>query len=131
VGLTVLVVAFVVGDVYMSGMYPLRLVRVAVRCSSSSSGDVRHQLGCLVSRSVGKDGSVRGVELAEYLPAELIAGIDTYHGHDYSGQVTIRELMSMTSGIPDYYDKKGKDGKTRCGARTIGPTAGWSPRPPT
>ncbi|MGB0091134.1 MAG: hypothetical protein WBP81_01130 [Solirubrobacteraceae bacterium] len=64
VGLAALVVVFVVGDVYLSGMYPLRLVRVAVRCASSSSGDVRHQLGCLVSGSVGKDASVRGVELA-------------------------------------------------------------------
>jgi D-alanyl-D-alanine carboxypeptidase len=188
VGLTALVAVFVVGDVYLSGMYPLRLVRVAVHCSSSSSGDVRHQLGCLVSGSVGKDGSVRGVELAvskgdgsfswvgatgiadphgrvpltgdnpiymasvtkiyiaalvmrlsqdkrlslddpmaKYLPAKAIAGIDTYHGHDYSRQVTIRELMSMTSGIPDYYDEKGKDGKTGFDLFLEDPTKTWTP----
>ena len=49
---------------------------------------------------------------ARYLPASLVDGIDIYGGHDYSREVTIRQLMSMTSGIPDYYEEKGTDGKT-------------------
>ena len=49
---------------------------------------------------------------ARYLPASLVDGIDIYGGHDYSRAVTVRQLVSMTSGIPDYYEEKGKDGKT-------------------
>jgi D-alanyl-D-alanine carboxypeptidase len=49
---------------------------------------------------------------ARYLPASLIDGIDIYGGHDYSRAVTVRQLVSMTSGIADYYEEKGTDGKT-------------------
>ena len=49
---------------------------------------------------------------ARYLPAGLIDGIDIYGRHDYSRAVTVRQLVSMTSGIPDYYEEKGTDGKT-------------------
>ena len=49
---------------------------------------------------------------ARYLPASLVDGIDIYGGHDYSRAVTVRQPVSMTSGIPDYYEEKGTDGKT-------------------
>ncbi len=65
--------------------------------------------------------------VAEYLPGKLIAGIDIYNGHDYSREVTIRELMSMTSGIPDYYEEKGKDGKTGFDLFLEDPTKTWTP----
>ena len=186
--LTCAVVVLAVGDVLLAGMYPMPLIRAAVHCASSSSGDVRHQLGCLASGTVVKDASIRGVELAvakgdgsfswaeaaglanpkgrtpltantpiymasvtkiyiaalvmrlsqdkllslddpaaKYLPASLIAGIDVYRGHDYSRQVTIRQLLSMTSGIPDYYEEKGKDGKTGFELFLADPTKTWTP----
>jgi D-alanyl-D-alanine carboxypeptidase len=50
--------------------------------------------------------------MARYLPADLIKGLDVYQGKDYSNAVTIRELVSMTSGLPDYYEEKGADGKS-------------------
>jgi len=49
---------------------------------------------------------------AKYLPAGLLDGLDVYQGHDYSREVTIRQLVSMTSGIPDYFADRGSDGKT-------------------
>jgi D-alanyl-D-alanine carboxypeptidase len=51
-------------------------------------------------------------EISKYLPEELIQGLNVYQGHDYSREITIEQLLSQTSGIPDYYDEKGKDGKT-------------------
>ena len=42
----------------------------------------------------------------------MIHGIQTYPGHDYSREITIEQLLAHTSGIPDYYDGKGKDGRT-------------------
>ena len=62
--------------------------------------------------------------MAKYLPAALVHGIHVYHGHDYSGQVTVRQLVSMTSGIPNYYEEKGPTG--RPGSTCSSPTP---PRP--
>ena len=49
--------------------------------------------------------------MAKYLPNELIRGIHIYHGKDYSAEITIRELLSHSSGIADYYTEKSSDGK--------------------
>jgi D-alanyl-D-alanine carboxypeptidase len=185
--LTAVVVLFAAVDVLVSTLYPLNVVRMAVHCASTSSR-VSAQLQCLVSGAVGKDGSVRSVELAvargdgsyswagaaglanprgkvrmtaetpiymasvtkvyvaslvmllserkllaldapmaRYLPATLIQGVDVYHGHDYSRQVTVRQLVSMTSGIPDYYEEKGPDGKTGYDLFIADPAKIWTP----
>ena len=63
---------------------------------------------------------------ARYLPASLIDGIDVYGGHDYSAAVTVRQLVSMTSGIPDYYDEKGPDGKTGYDLFLADPARTWT-----
>ncbi len=63
---------------------------------------------------------------ARYLPAGLIDGIDIYGGHDYSRAVTVRQLMSMTSGIPDYYEEKGTDGKTGYALFIEDPARTWT-----
>jgi D-alanyl-D-alanine carboxypeptidase len=60
-----------------------------------------------------EQGSVRlDDHISRYLPLELVQGLNVYQGHDYSQEITIEQLLSQTSGIPDYYDEKGKDGKT-------------------
>ena len=63
---------------------------------------------------------------ARYLPAGLIDGIDIYGGHDYSRAVTVRQLVSMTSGIPDYYAEKGTDGKTGYDLFIADPARTWT-----
>jgi D-alanyl-D-alanine carboxypeptidase len=50
--------------------------------------------------------------MAKYLPAGLIRGIHVYKGKDYSHEITIKELLSHTSGIADYYTEKPKGGKS-------------------
>ncbi len=172
-GLAVLLVLFTVVNIVMSQLYTAQLIRTDVHCANVSSQDVSQKLQCLISSFVGKDSSVKNIELAvakgdgsyswtgaagianqqahipmtaqtpnyvasitkiyiataimklseakalalddpmaRYLPADLIKGIDVYQGKDYSQAVTIRELVSMTSGIPDYYEEKGTDGKS-------------------
>lgn len=50
--------------------------------------------------------------MAKYLPADLVKGINVYKGKDYSNEITIKQLLSHTSGIADYYTgKSSKDGK--------------------
>ncbi len=49
--------------------------------------------------------------MSRYLPEKLIRGIHVYKGKDYSHEITIRQLLSHTSGIADYYTEKPKGGK--------------------
>jgi CubicO group peptidase (beta-lactamase class C family) len=50
--------------------------------------------------------------ISKYLPVDLIIGINVYEGKDYSNEITIKQLLSHTSGIADYYtEKSSKDGK--------------------
>jgi D-alanyl-D-alanine carboxypeptidase len=50
--------------------------------------------------------------MSKYLPQDLIHGLNVIQGRDYSNEITIEQLLSHKSGIPDYYDEKGKDGKS-------------------
>jgi D-alanyl-D-alanine carboxypeptidase len=50
--------------------------------------------------------------MSKYLPESLIRGIHVYKGKDYSHEITIKELLSHTSGIADYYTEKPKGGKS-------------------
>ena len=50
--------------------------------------------------------------MSRYLPEKLIQGIHVYKGKDYSHEITIKELLSHTSGIADYYTEKPKGGKS-------------------
>ncbi len=50
--------------------------------------------------------------MSKYLPEELIQGIHIYKGKDYSREIRIKELLSHTSGIADYYTGKPKGGKS-------------------
>ena len=45
------------------------------------------------------------------LPEALVRGIHIYNGVDYTDSITIRHLLSHTSGIADYYLEKPKKGK--------------------
>jgi len=64
--------------------------------------------------------------IAKYLPEELIQGIHVYKGRDYSHEVTIKQLLSHTSGIADYYSEKGKDGKSLFDLSLENPDRVWN-----
>lgn len=42
-------------------------------------------------------------KMAEYLPHNVVEGLHIYKGIDYSFQLTIRQLVAQTSGLPDYF----------------------------
>jgi D-alanyl-D-alanine carboxypeptidase len=50
--------------------------------------------------------------MAKYLPEGLIRGIQVYKGKDYSQEITIKQLLSHTSGIADYYSERPEGGKS-------------------
>jgi D-alanyl-D-alanine carboxypeptidase len=44
-----------------------------------------------------------------YLPMNILTGLHVFQGTDYSQEITIRQLLSHTSGLPDYVLDGNKD----------------------
>lgn len=51
-------------------------------------------------------------EVSAYLPTALLDGIHVVKGHDYSRQIKVYQLVSQTSGLPDYFEGKPKGGRS-------------------
>jgi D-alanyl-D-alanine carboxypeptidase len=51
-------------------------------------------------------------KISSYLDRSIIDGLHVYKKVDYSYQITIKQLLSHTSGIPDYFQSKGKNGRS-------------------
>ncbi len=48
--------------------------------------------------------------ISKHLPEEAIKGLHVYRGKDFSNELTIRHLLSQTSGLPDYLADKQSNG---------------------
>lgn len=48
---------------------------------------------------------------ALYLEPELLAGLHVFEGHDYSAEITVRQLLEHASGLPDYFTESGPGGE--------------------
>ena len=62
----------------------------------------------------------------EYLSEDLLKGVHVINGVDYYDQLTIRHLLSHSSGIPDYLEIKVKGGKTLIDRVLEGRDMSWS-----
>ena len=47
----------------------------------------------------------------EYLPESMVGKLHVLDGTDYSSQITVRHLLSHTTGLPDWLEDKPKGGK--------------------
>lgn len=48
--------------------------------------------------------------VATLLGDEAMRGLLVHDGHDHGAEITVRELLSHPSGIPDYFEQKRPDG---------------------
>lgn len=64
--------------------------------------------------------------IANYLDKSVIDGLLVIKGVDYSTQITIRQLLAHTSGLPDYFQQRKANGKSFLGELTAGIDQGWS-----
>jgi CubicO group peptidase (beta-lactamase class C family) len=51
-------------------------------------------------------------KISIYLKPEIIQNLHIFKGVDYSEQITIKHLLAHTSGLPDYFQNKGKNGSS-------------------
>jgi len=49
--------------------------------------------------------------VSTYFPPDQIDGLHRYKGKDYSNELKIYHLVSQTSGLADYFEQKGKNGR--------------------
>jgi CubicO group peptidase (beta-lactamase class C family) len=55
------------------------------------------------------------VPATRYLDRSIMSGLHVLRGVDSSDRITIRELLSHTSGLADYFEQRQRDGSTQIG----------------
>jgi D-alanyl-D-alanine carboxypeptidase len=60
-----------------------------------------------------------------HLPADLIAGLHVLNGVDRTHEITVRHLISNTSGLTDYFFGKGPDGQRSADRLLAGQDEAW------
>ena len=51
-------------------------------------------------------------KISTYLNESVMSALHVFKGKDYSNRLTIQHLLAHTSGLPDYFQGKGKNGKS-------------------
>jgi len=51
-------------------------------------------------------------KISHYIDKSILSGLHIYKGKAYSEELTIKHLLSHTSGLPDYFQGKGEGGKS-------------------
>ncbi|BFH64412.1 serine hydrolase domain-containing protein [Paenibacillus azoreducens] len=49
--------------------------------------------------------------IADYLPPHILKDLHVFKGKDYTYDIQIKHLLSNTSGLPDYFEEKSKQGQ--------------------
>lgn len=64
--------------------------------------------------------------ITKYLDKAIMNNLLVYDGVDYSAQITIEQLLSHTSGIPDYFEDKNENGQSLLEDLTAGNDQSWT-----
>ena len=60
-----------------------------------------------------QDGSLNtGDKISKFFDESNLKGLHVFKGKDYSGELTVRYLLAHTSGLPDYFQDKDKNGES-------------------
>ncbi len=65
-------------------------------------------------------------KISGYIDQSILSGLHIYKGKDYSLELTIKQLLSHTSGLPDYFQGKGANRKSLENEITEGKDQSWS-----
>jgi D-alanyl-D-alanine carboxypeptidase len=59
------------------------------------------------------DGNLRlDDKVSDYIDDSIYAGLHIFNGKEYSARITIKQLLAHTSGLPDYFQGTGANGKS-------------------
>jgi CubicO group peptidase (beta-lactamase class C family) len=51
-------------------------------------------------------------KISKYLESAVLKGLHVFKGKEYSYELSIKQLLAHTSGLPDYFQDKGPNGKS-------------------
>ena len=51
-------------------------------------------------------------KISKYLDISIMNALHVFKGKEYSDDITIKQLLAHTSGLPDYFQGKGRNGKS-------------------
>lgn len=93
---------------------------------AASSGKMMTTI--LIARLMEQGKLSYDVPVSTYLPADVTAGLFLYKGQDYTDQVTIRHLLSHTSGVADYFEGPVHTGSRFTSLVVQEPNTFWTPQ---
>lgn len=64
----------------------------------------------IVMQLVGEGRLELDTPIHRFLAADVVAGLNVTDGQDRSSDITVRHLLSHTSGIADYFEQDRRDG---------------------
>ncbi|GGE63358.1 serine hydrolase domain-containing protein [Priestia taiwanensis] len=65
--------------------------------------------------------------IAEYLTKDILKDLHVYRGRHYASDIRIEHLLNHTSGLPDFYEDKPKEGKKFIDILFEDPSRMWMP----
>lgn len=65
-------------------------------------------------------------KISNYIDKSILSGLHIYKGKDYSEELTMKHLLSHSSGLPDYFQGKGTSGKSLENEITEGNDQFWT-----
>lgn len=65
-------------------------------------------------------------KISSYLDAPTMQDLHIFKGADYSNEITVRNLLAHTSGLPDYFEDKDKNGKSLQDELFLGNDQSWT-----
>jgi CubicO group peptidase (beta-lactamase class C family) len=65
-------------------------------------------------------------KISNYLDTSIIEGLHIYKGKDNSFELTVKHLLSHTSGLPDYFEDKGDNNVSLKNELTEGKDRAWT-----
>lgn len=65
-------------------------------------------------------------KISKYIDQSVLSGLHIFKGKDYSQELTIKQLLSHTSGLPDYFQGKGANRKSLENELTEGNDQFWT-----
>ncbi len=65
-------------------------------------------------------------KISNYIDSSILSGLHLYKGKDSSEELTIQQLLSHTSGLPDYFQGKGAGGRSLEDEITEGKDQSWT-----
>jgi CubicO group peptidase (beta-lactamase class C family) len=65
-------------------------------------------------------------KISQYLSASMLKGLHIYKGIEYSSEITLKHCMAHTSGLADYFQDKGMNGKSLEDELVAGHDQAWN-----